>query len=699
MKTFLCAILLLFPAVGAWYPSAPSCADAPSTASLLTPPRSGRDLALFFATDTYTHSSAWRKLYAPVRDAKAIAADLHDLYGFDTMVVMNPTRNRVREVLAQYATKKYNTDNQLLVYFTGHGQYIDLVKDGFYIPKDGKPSKDDPYGDTWLKYTDLRRTISGINCPHILLCVDACFSGTLDEGIVFGHMNEKDDFDRPNEADFERNSRIVNMLRPGTRLLISSGRKDYVPDPSEFANLFKSGLRSLGGPDGLLDVHALYHSYLKKAPSQPILRSFEQDETASTFIFDYRSRTPSATPQGLPPTEQTRSAPDRDYDGIPDATDPCPDDYGTLRGCPDTDGDGVPDRDDQCPYEPGTNASGCPVRDRDSDGVADAADKCPDAYGKKEWQGCPDTDADGIPDHKDDCPNEKGLPDLKGCPEKNADTYTDPFAGTFVRIKGGSFDMGSNDGESDEKPVHRVTLGEYYLSKHEVTVTQFKAFVDDTGHQTDAEKGDGSYAWTGSTWEKKTGVDWRCDVEGKRRPASEYNHPVVHVSWNDAAAYAQWVSRKTGERYRLPTEAEWEYAAGNGSRHTKYSWGNSDPSGKRGGNVADETAKARFSTWTIFTGYTDGYVFTAPVGAFDPNDFGLHDMTGNVWEWCADWYGSDYYGSSPAANPTGPTSGSARVLRGGSWYGDPAVCRVADRYGSAPDGRDDYVGFRLARTF
>ncbi len=268
----------------------------------------------------------------------------------------------------------------------------------------------------------------------------------------------------------------------------------------------------------------------------------------------------------------------------------------------------------------------------------------------------------------------------------------------MVFIRGGTFQMGSEEGSDVEKPVHSVTVGDFYMGRYEVTVAEFKRFIDDTGYITDAEKngGEGSSIFINGQWELKAGIDWRCDAEGKLRPEREYHHPVVHVSWNDAVAYCDWLSRKTGRRYRLPTEAEWEYAAGNGSRHTKYSWGDGAPSGRKGGNVADETAKKRFSDWTIFPGYSDGYVFTAPVGSFAPNDFGLYDMSGNVSEWCNDWYIEGYYRNSPSVNPTGPSSGAHRVVRGGSWGSYPEGCRVASRGGFTPDYRAGIIGFRLA---
>ncbi|MEO0584308.1 MAG: formylglycine-generating enzyme family protein, partial [Bacteroidota bacterium] len=243
---------------------------------------------------------------------------------------------------------------------------------------------------------------------------------------------------------------------------------------------------------------------------------------------------------------------------------------------------------------------------------------------------------------------------------------------------GGSFMMGSEDGGSDEKPVHKVTLSPFYMAETEVTVAQFKAFIDDTGYKTDADKDGESYIWTGSAWDRKSGVNWRCDVKGDKRPASDFDHPVIHVSWHDAAAYTQWVSQQTGDKYRLPTEAEWEYAAGAGaSNRTKYAGTNS----------------STIDAYAVHWGNSNQQ--TAPVKSKRPNTIGLYDMSGNVWEWCQDRYG--IYPSSSQTNPTGPTSGDYRVMRGGSWFNDPQFCRVAFRFSYSPSRRLSYVGFRLSQ--
>lgn len=268
----------------------------------------------------------------------------------------------------------------------------------------------------------------------------------------------------------------------------------------------------------------------------------------------------------------------------------------------------------------------------------------------------------------------------------------------MVLVRGGTFQMGSNDGEADEKPIHSVTVSDFYLSKYEVTASEFRAFVEATGYRTDAEKEGTTQAYEDGKWVDKADRNWRHDPEGS---TAADNHPVINVSWNDATEYCKWLSKNTGKAYRLPTEAEWEYAAGNGSLHTKYSWGNGDPVGKSGGNVCDESKRpGDGESWsTKFDGFNDGYWYTAPIGSYNPNGFGLYDMTGNVNEWCSDWYGSDYDKNSPLANPTGPSSGFFRVCRGGSWSGDPQDCRVAFRNLLTPGYRySSVIDFRLART-
>lgn len=272
-----------------------------------------------------------------------------------------------------------------------------------------------------------------------------------------------------------------------------------------------------------------------------------------------------------------------------------------------------------------------------------------------------------------------------------------PLPDHMVLIKGGTFMMGDAKGEDDEKPVHKVTVSDFYLSKYEVTVAEFKAFVDATGYKTVAEEAGMSFVWTGYNWESKDDVDWRCDTKGRPLSSGDYNHPVIHVAWKDAVAYCAWLSRQSGKTCRLPTEAEWEYAAGNGAKHTRFSWGNKPPGKKKVANVADQSARNAISDGQIFEKYNDGFDYTSPVGSFLPNKLGLYDMTGNVWEWCSDWYSSEYYAESPERNPKGPKTGDKRAWRGGSWVNVEFASRITFRSYGEPDAVNfAFVGFRVA---
>ena len=309
----------------------------------------------------------------------------------------------------------------------------------------------------------------------------------------------------------------------------------------------------------------------------------------------------------------------------------------------------------------------------------------------------------------------------------------DPVHKGMVRIAGGSFMMGADNAHAapDEYPKHQVRVDGFWIDATEVTNAQFAAFVKATGYVTTAErkpvwedlkkqlppgtsKPDDSLLIPasmvfvppsdsvsledyGAWWSWIPGADWKhprgpgSDIKGKE------NHPVVHVSWYDAQAYCRWAGK------RLPTEAEWEYAARGGLPNVPFPWGNEPP----------DVGKPKANTWQgHFPNYntlSDKFYFTAPVGSFPANGYGLYDMAGNVWEWCADYYNSKYYGEIAEAtgtrNPPGPVGSfdpdepyaKNRVIRGGSFLCNESYCtgyRVAKRMKSTEDSGMEHLGFR-----
>jgi len=269
------------------------------------------------------------------------------------------------------------------------------------------------------------------------------------------------------------------------------------------------------------------------------------------------------------------------------------------------------------------------------------------------------------------------LEELLSIPAEIPEHITGNDGAPMVLIPAGEFQMGSSDGRDDEKPVHTVYLDSFYIDMYEVTNAQYRRFVQATGHKeplgltrVDGKLVDGFRPWSD-------------------RNFNGDNQPVVCVNWEDAMTYCKWAGK------RLPTEAEWEYAARGGLIGKRYVWGNALPRPGEAGNIADETVRNAIGNWSIVEGYGDGYFHPAPVGSFEPNGYGLYDIWGNVWEWCADWYDSVYYARSPRQNPTGPNSGTARAQRGGSWHYD--YLRVAIRGYSPPRDAVSDHGFRCAQ--
>ena len=228
----------------------------------------------------------------------------------------------------------------------------------------------------------------------------------------------------------------------------------------------------------------------------------------------------------------------------------------------------------------------------------------------------------------------------------------------MVYVEGGTFSMGatseqSGEGDSDESPVHSVTLDNFYIGACEVTQSQWQAVMGTSIQQQAGKAGASSFRGIGG------------------------DYPIYYVSWEEAQAFCRELSAVTGRTYLLPTEAQWEYAARGGKQSRSYKYSGS------------------YSIDAVGWYESNSGSSTHPVGRMRANELGIHDMSGNVWEWCSDWYSSSYYSSSASFNPAGPGGGQYRVLRGGSWGHSASYCRVSNREGSTPSGRYYYYGFRV----
>jgi len=302
-------------------------------------------------------------------------------------------------------------------------------------------------------------------------------------------------------------------------------------------------------------------------------------------------------------------------------------------------------------------------------------------------------------------------------PERNspsARTAREPEAEALARmvlLSGGAFLMGTEDPEGfpadGEGPVREVTLSPFWIDRYPVTNATFARFIHETGYQTEAER----FGWSFVFWlhigkkrraelveDTVVGAPWWCKVRGAKwdepeGPGSDIrkraNYPVVHVSWNDAQAFCAWSGQ------RLPTEAEWEYAARGGLVKKTYPWGDKlRPNGEHRCNIWQGEFPQHDTA-------DDGYAGTSPVDAFPPNDYGLYSITGNSWEWCTDWWSPDFHTTGDRLNPQGPPTGRTRVMKGGSFLCHKSYCnryRVAARTSNTPDSSTANIGFRCAKS-
>ena len=560
--------------------------NSPSLARSFRP---GKDLAVFFAVTTYQNGKLGN-LQNPVKNARDIAAILKSRFGFETEILENPTQDQIirklNELTRLYARNedgKHPSDGQLFLFFSGHGMSED--ENGYFLPADADPAAPWQKG---IAYEIWRPKINNINCRHILVTLDACYSVRFDPD----WKNKPDgQFRRPGEMTDSQRA-LANYETYKARVFFTSDNKeDQTPDRSNFAKKILEGLRSANATDGFLTSKQLFANFVEGATPTPRAGTFGDDEPSSAFLFYDLTGAPKTTP--VVPAVVNTEADDRAFEKAQKRN--------TLESY----------QDYLDVFPEGRHAGAC--------NTAMAALK----------------------------PQSNTAP-----PETNTgnkDTAVMPADG-FVLVKGGTFTMGctseQKDCGDDEKPAHQVTLSDFYISPYEMTQGQWKQVMGNNP----------------STASKD------CD-----------KCPVETVSWDDVQGFIQKLNAQSpGRNYRLPTEAEWEYAARCGKKIKNYLYAGSNDIGMVAWNTNNSGNK------------------TQPVGKRKPNELGLYDMSGNVWEWCSDWKG--IYPSENQTNPAGPPSGSSRVVRGGSWGSFAQYCQVRFRDGNPPGHRNYGIGFRLART-
>ncbi|WP_020569746.1 SUMF1/EgtB/PvdO family nonheme iron enzyme [Neolewinella persica] len=558
-------------------------------------------------------------------ETKALAKELEDNYNFMVKRYGNLDLAQLEAQLKEINSRPFGPNDQVLFYFSSHGNYRAGSDRGYLIPTDG-PAKWN-FTTGWLSYDDLRDYLSANKAKHILVGLDACYSGS------FGKSTRGGPESLPWEktADCETISR--RSLKYKSRLYFSSGNKEErTAAQSEFLGRWLECLQE----SPLKGDFVVNKDILKEYVDKKVVYSTPED---GTFI-GHENR-----------------------------------------------GDFVFIHKDAC------------VSIVDESQVADNAH-----WARVKREMTANLANEHITIYKNCLHYQDALKMLGGWVTRPpASDIVVPRG--MVSVPGGAFKMGDtfDEGKDDEKPVHAVTVSPFQMGRYEVTFAEYDRFTNATG-------------------KKRVNDSW-----------GRGQQPVVAVSWFDAISYCNWLSSQQGftpvyrlvdaqrhnawvaskygmelkenegisvnlsaNGFRLPTEAEWEFAASYTNGHSKARFGN--------GNSTIRPTQFNYNASTNYKKrYSETGLYrekTVEVGSLNnPNLLGIHELSGNVWEWCLDWYGENYYDESiGSSNPTGPSSGSERLLRGGSWIDAPVICRTGYRGKNRPGYRSRAVSFRLARS-
>ena len=637
--------------------------------------------ALLIGVSDYTNG--WRSLPGVKDDIAAVKAALWK-HGFEVATLENPTGKSLRAQFDGFIKKHARDfDNRIVIYFAGHGATLTFADGramGYVVPADAPTPTDDQAGfeDVALDMQTIETYAKQIRSKHALFVFDSCFSGSVFYVTRAGV---------PPVISYKAS-------KPVRQLITSGSETENVPDVSIFREQFVAALNGEGSDlngDGyltgeelglFLEDTVINYSNDTQHPQYGKIRDPKLDKGDVVF----------ALPKAAPPAS-TPDAPD-----APQVTFSL-DDAAV-----------VPESWRQ--YAEQMSAAFAQARDYDAQPRHTAAKKA------AAWQKFVTAfAADNVYDTQDEemrrfarerisywaaaeTPTPEPTATPRSCWESEtagAECREDATGIEFVYVPGGCFQMGQTETEkaqlikevgdknyaswyADELPRHEVCLQGFWMGKYEVTNAQYRRFKKDHDSQSH---------------------------EGKSLNGDE--QPVVKVSWNEAKAFTDWLTKQGRGEFRLPTEAEWEYAA-RGGTETIRSWGD-DPKHTQAcvyANVGDSAVAAAFpnvveqwkkdDSWFAHS-CDDGYVVTAPVGSFRPNAFGLYDMLGNVWEWCQDTSHKNYNGAPNDGSIWGSLGDEKanRLLRGGSWCNVPSYVRGANRFRLVPDDQDYNIGIRVVR--
>ncbi|MEO1260314.1 MAG: SUMF1/EgtB/PvdO family nonheme iron enzyme [Bacteroidota bacterium] len=615
-----------------------------------SPARNGNDYAYLFFVKNFD-AGVWTNLPETKEEINDIADELENNYGFQVKVVPDATKTQIETTLLAAGNRTYGPNDQILIFFSTHGFFIENEDRGYLIPKDGKSEKQDPLRKSWLSYEDLGSYINLIKCEHILVSLDACYSG------AFGDRWKSKPRRFEEEGSCERTQK--RALFKDSRLYFTSGsKKQKTPAHSKFANAWLSTLRKES--DKIITTNDLNYAFGRIDSPKPESGSFTKAHEGGDFVFVHKNAC-SVAPIIDKTADRKAWRTAKTADNLPA--------YRKYRS-------DFPNGEFRPLAEIRINELEA-IQQEERDWETAKTANSVTAYNSFIIK-YPASDYLDLAEYYRS----------KLLPVKNPPTDDLP---NMVFVQGGTFQMGSKDGEAEEKPIHSVTLSDFYLHKNEVTVKEYLEFANAINSRFPEwmEKGGQFHIKTGSS-------DHYKGLEGT---LSKENHPVVGISWNDAVAYCNWRSEKEGLQkvykisnstvtanwnangYRLPTEAEWEYAARGRDRKDK--WGGTSTEGDIGKYAND-------------SGESDGYKYIAPVGSFRPNHLGLYDMSGNVWEWCWDWFAD--YSSASRNNPRGPDEGTRRAVRGGSYLSSTNHTRCTFRKSGMLGIGYKNFGFRIARA-